>query len=124
MRASKHVLLIDPRPVVSDVLAYAVRCWGYRVTRATTAKGFRVASLAAPIDGIYVVSVYPLNEKERKQIMNLARRCGGVPWSYSENISSRLPSEIREDLRTLTMRKRPEKHGNLTRIWASKVYKP
>ena len=109
MRALKHVLLIDPRPIASDVLAYAVRCWGNRVTRATTAKGFRVASLAAPIDGIYVISVYPLNAKEAKQITNLARRCGGVPWSYSANISSRLPSEIREDLRTLTMRKRGPK---------------
>lgn len=109
MRASKHVLLIDPRPVVSDVLAYAVGCWGYRVTRATTAKGFRVASLAAPIDGIYVVSVYPLNAKETKQIMNLARRCGGVPWTVAEYFAGRRPVEIREDLRTLTMRKRGPK---------------
>ena len=109
MRSLKHVLLIDPRPVGSDVLAYAVRCWGYRVTRATTAKGFRVASLAAPIDGIYVISVAPLNAKETKQIMNLARRCGGVPWTVAEYFAGRRPVEIREDLRTLTMRKRGPK---------------
>ena len=109
MRALKHVLLIDPRPIASDVLAYAVRCWGYRVTRATTAKGFRVASLAAPLDGIYVISVYPLNEKERKQIMNLARRCGGVPWTVAEYFAGRRPVEIRDALHTLTMRKRGPK---------------
>ena len=109
MRASKHVLLIDPRPIEAGVLAFAVKCWNFRVTRATTAKGFRVASLAAPLDGIYVISVNPLNAKERKQIMNLARRCGDVRWTVAEYFAGRRPVEIREDLRTLTMRKRGPK---------------
>ena len=109
MRALKHVLLIDPRLVGSEVLAYAVRCWGYRVTRSTTPKGFRVASLAAPLDGIYVISVDPPSAKKTRQIINLARRCGDVPWAEPINIASRRPAEIREDLRTLTMHKRGPK---------------
>ena len=116
MRPPKHILLVDPRnPYVSDVLAYAVRCWEFRVTRARQIKGFRLAWLDAPLDGIYVVTCGPMDAKETALMLKLARRCGGVPWMVWDCWTASSPAQIREDLLTLTMRKRgPKPRAALT----------
>lgn len=110
MRPPKHILLIDPRDAIfSDVLAYAVRHWGFRLTRIRQIKGFRIARLEFPLDGIFVVTCGPMTAKETGKTARLARRCGGVPWMAWNCLEPRSPAEIHEDLRNLTMRKRGPK---------------
>ena len=93
----------------ADALAFATRCWGYRVARAATTKRFRLASLSYPIDGIYVISWTSdeLSNEEVRRIDALARRCGNVPWKSSGPVCSH--AEVRTHLSLLTMRKRGPK---------------